>query len=140
VTKLLDEKDVVRLLREVVDKAGGQSAWARQTGVDRVHLNKVLRGKRPLTRTILQVLKLKKVYTATPAAQMKTRRGRLSGRRRGSDGWTDQGIPERVVPNCGKVQPTELGVMKANARNDHAAADIICGACRFVAATLHARK
>jgi DNA-binding phage protein len=86
VTKLLDEKDVLRLLREDVDKAGGQSAWARQTGVDRVHLNKVLRGKRPLTRTILQVLKLKKVYTATPAAQMKTRRGRLSGRRRGSDG------------------------------------------------------
>ena len=75
VTKLLDEKDVLRLLREDVDKAGGQSAWARQTGVDRVHLNKVLRGKRPLTRTILQALKLKKVYTATPAAQMKTRRG-----------------------------------------------------------------
>ena len=71
-TKLLDEKVVLRLLREDVDKAGGQSAWARQTGVDRVHLNKVLRGKRPLTRTILQALKLKKMYTATPAAQMKT--------------------------------------------------------------------
>ena len=72
---LLDENDVLRLLNEVVDRAGGQSAWARQTGVNRVHLNKVLRGKRPLTRTILQALKLKKVYTATPAAQMKTRRG-----------------------------------------------------------------
>ena len=72
---LLDENDVLRLLHEVVDRAGGQSAWARQTGVNRVHLNKVLRGKRPLTRTILQALKLKKVYTATPAAQMKTRRG-----------------------------------------------------------------
>ena len=76
VTKhLLDENDVLRLLHEVVDRAGGQSAWARQTGVNRVHLNKVLRGKRPLPRTILQALKLKKVYTATPVAQMKTRRG-----------------------------------------------------------------
>jgi len=75
VTKLLDEKDVLRLLREDVDKAGGQSAWARQTGVNRVHLNKVLKGKRPLTRTILQALKLKKVYTATSAGATKTRRG-----------------------------------------------------------------
>jgi hypothetical protein len=36
VTKLLDEKDVLRLLREDVDKAGGQSAWARQTRVERL--------------------------------------------------------------------------------------------------------
>jgi plasmid maintenance system antidote protein VapI len=65
VTKLLDEKDVLRLLREDVDKAGGQSAWARQMGVDRVYLNKVLRGKRPLSAKIIQALRLKKVYTAT---------------------------------------------------------------------------
>ena len=64
-TKLLDEKDVLRLLREDVDKAGGQSAWARQMGVDRVYLNKVLRGKRPLSAKIIQALRLKKVYTAT---------------------------------------------------------------------------
>jgi len=31
-------------------------------GVDRVHLNKVLRGERPLSPSILQALKLKKVY------------------------------------------------------------------------------
>jgi phage terminase large subunit GpA-like protein len=49
-------------------------------------------------------------------------------------------FPNVWCPNCGKVQPMELGVMKANARNDHDAADIICGACRFVVATLHARK
>jgi hypothetical protein len=85
VTKhLLDENDVLRAercrggrgiscilsvdrflrLHEVVDRAGGQSAWARQTGVDRVHLNKVLRGKRPFTRSVLQALKLREVYTA----------------------------------------------------------------------------
>jgi DNA-binding phage protein len=62
---LLDENDVLRLLHEVVDRAGGQSAWARQTGVDRVYLNKVLRGKRPISPKILQALKLKKVYAPT---------------------------------------------------------------------------
>jgi len=65
--RLLDENDVLQLLNEVVDRAGGQSAWARQTGVDRVQLNKVLRGERPLSPSILQALKLKKVYTATAA-------------------------------------------------------------------------
>jgi DNA-binding transcriptional regulator YdaS (Cro superfamily) len=62
VTKhLLDETDVLRLLHEVVDKAGGQSAWARRSGVDRATVNQVLRGKLPLPPTIMQALKLKKV-------------------------------------------------------------------------------
>jgi DNA-binding transcriptional regulator YdaS (Cro superfamily) len=62
VTKhLLDENDVLRLLREDVDKAGGQSAWAKRTGTDRPYLNQVLKGKRPIGPTILQALKVKKV-------------------------------------------------------------------------------
>jgi DNA-binding phage protein len=62
VTKhLLDENDVLRLLHEVVDRAGGQSAWARQSGVDRAQLNQVLRGKRRLPPTIIKALRLKKV-------------------------------------------------------------------------------
>jgi plasmid maintenance system antidote protein VapI len=58
---LLDENDVLRLLHEVVDRAGSQSAWARRSGVDRTQLNNVLRGKRRLSPTIIQALKLKKV-------------------------------------------------------------------------------
>jgi hypothetical protein len=55
VTKhLLDENDVLLLLNEVVDRAGGQAAWARQSGIDRTLLNQVLRGKRRLTPTIIQ--------------------------------------------------------------------------------------
>ena len=61
--KLLDESDVLRLLREDVDRAGGQSAWARRSGVNRVHLNKVLNAKRPLTSTIVKALKLKRMFT-----------------------------------------------------------------------------
>jgi DNA-binding phage protein len=75
VTKLLDEKDVLRLLREDVDKAGGQSAWARRSGIERTHLNRVLKGKRPLSPTIVQALKLKRVvaYERKQGATDRTR-------------------------------------------------------------------
>ena len=70
VTKhLLDENDVLRLLREDVDRAGGQSAWARRSGIDRVHLNRVLKGQRPLSPNITQALKLKKVFVAQERKQ-----------------------------------------------------------------------
>ena len=61
-TKLLDESDVLRLLREDVDRAGGQSAWARRSGIDRVHLNKVLNGERPLSPSIVKALHLKGMF------------------------------------------------------------------------------
>jgi hypothetical protein len=69
VTKqLLDENGVLRLLHEVVDRAGGQSAWARRSGIDRTQLNQVLRGRRRLSPTIVQALKLKKVVAYEPLA------------------------------------------------------------------------
>jgi hypothetical protein len=67
VTKhLLDEEDVLRLLREDIDRAGSQSAWARRTGCDRANLNLVLKGKRHLPPTIIKALKLKKVVAYEP--------------------------------------------------------------------------
>ena len=47
-------------------------------------------------------------------------------------------FPNVWCPNCNKVQPMEFATMKANDRNDHDAADILCGECKFVVATLHA--
>ncbi|HZO51753.1 MAG TPA: hypothetical protein VFB63_03505 [Bryobacteraceae bacterium] len=47
-------------------------------------------------------------------------------------------FPNVWCPNCNKVQPMKIAVMKANDRNDHDAADILCGECKFVVATLHA--
>jgi hypothetical protein len=41
---------------------------------------------------------------------------------------------------CGKTQPMMFDVMQANDKNDHDAADIICGECKSIIATLHARK
>jgi DNA-binding phage protein len=60
--KLLNESDVLRLLREEVDRAGGQSAWARRSGIDRVHLNKVMNGERPLSPSIVKALNLKGMF------------------------------------------------------------------------------
>ena len=43
--RVLDDKDVVERLRSSAKKAGGQSAYSRQTGLDRTDLNHTLTGK-----------------------------------------------------------------------------------------------
>jgi ribosomal protein S27E len=40
-------------------------------------------------------------------------------------------------PTCNKMQPMIFDVMKANDKNDHDAADIVCNECKSVIATLH---
>ena len=55
---ILDIKEVVRLLRAEVERAGGQSAWARREGIDRTLLNKVLSGQKPPSNKIIKALKL----------------------------------------------------------------------------------
>ena len=61
--RLLDLQDVLRLLEREVQQAGGQSEWARRTGVNRTILNKMLQGRRPPSPHIIKVLKLKTVVT-----------------------------------------------------------------------------
>jgi DNA-binding phage protein len=60
--RVLDDKDVVERLHSSVNRVGGQSAFARQTGVNRVHLNLVLAGKRLPTSNIIKTLNLGIVY------------------------------------------------------------------------------
>src|ERR1700722_17244409 len=62
--RVFDDKDVVELLHSSVKRAGGQSAFGRQTGVYRTHLNHVLTGKRLPTSSILKSLNLGIVYVA----------------------------------------------------------------------------
>jgi DNA-binding phage protein len=62
--RVLNDKDVVERLHSSVNRAGGQSEFARQTGVNRVHLNLVLTGKRLPTSSIIKVLNLGIVYVA----------------------------------------------------------------------------
>ena len=63
-TRVFDDDDVLKLLHSSVKSAGGQSAFARQTGVDRAVLNHVLTGKRLPTSSILKALNLGIVYVA----------------------------------------------------------------------------
>jgi hypothetical protein len=58
----LEEEDVLRLLIEEVNEAGGQVAWSKKTGVNRSNLNRVLRRHRPLPESILAALQLRVVY------------------------------------------------------------------------------
>jgi DNA-binding phage protein len=60
--KILNEKDVVQLLRQEVAKAGGQTEWYRKTGISRTMINKVLRTQRRPTKAIIKALNLETVY------------------------------------------------------------------------------
>jgi hypothetical protein len=61
--RVLDDDDLVKLLSSRVKSAGGQSAFARQYGLERTYLNRVLSGKKPPRwRSILDALNLRIVY------------------------------------------------------------------------------
>jgi DNA-binding phage protein len=65
----LDNKDVILVLRLEVERAGGQSSWARREGIDRTLLNRVLSGQRPPTKEIIRALKLCNVYSSNDDAR-----------------------------------------------------------------------
>ena len=46
-------------------------------------------------------------------------------------------FPRVWCPSCNKTQPMIFDVMKAKDKNDHDAADIVCGTCKSIIATLH---
>jgi hypothetical protein len=49
-------------------------------------------------------------------------------------------FPFAWCPTCEKLQLVILEVMKADDKNDHDAADIICEECMSVLVTLHALR
>ena len=58
---LLDQKDVVRLLRLEVNRVGSQKKWAKKNGVTPSLISMVLSGDRPLNNKIISALKLRRV-------------------------------------------------------------------------------
>jgi DNA-binding phage protein len=62
--RLFDEKEVLQLLRSEVERAGGQSAWARKSRFDRPMLNKILSGRLSPTKKIIDLLNLCLVYVS----------------------------------------------------------------------------
>jgi hypothetical protein len=54
----LNVQNVIELLRAEIDRVGGQSEWARQTGIERVLINRVLNGHRLPPSTLCRALGL----------------------------------------------------------------------------------
>jgi plasmid maintenance system antidote protein VapI len=60
---VLDEEEIIELLRAAVDREGSQVAFAKRHGVDRIHVNRLLKGKKTnVTDAIARALKLRKVF------------------------------------------------------------------------------
>jgi hypothetical protein len=68
--RVFERDDVVRLLRLEVERAGGQAAWAKETGNSRAVVNKVLHGQRPPTKKIIDALNLRVVFVHEGAADL----------------------------------------------------------------------
>jgi DNA-binding phage protein len=60
--RVLERNDVVRLLRRTVAQAGGQAAWAKETGTNRAVVNKILNGQMQPSKKIIRALKLRMVF------------------------------------------------------------------------------
>jgi DNA-binding phage protein len=59
---VLNDGEVIELLRAAVEREGNQTAFARRYGIERTRLNQILKGKKGVTRGILKALGLRKVY------------------------------------------------------------------------------
>ena len=60
---ILDDKDVILLLKAAVEKEGSVSAFAKRHGLERTNLSNMLSGKRPVSSSLVKVLGLRNVYT-----------------------------------------------------------------------------
>jgi hypothetical protein len=61
---VLDEHEVVRFLRTIVEQEGGQSAFARLHGMPASNVNKILNGRARVTKSVAKALGLRRVYVA----------------------------------------------------------------------------
>ena len=61
---ILDDQDVVLLLRAAIEQEGNQVAFAKRHGLERTHLNAILNGRRIASGSgrIMNVLGLRRVY------------------------------------------------------------------------------
>jgi hypothetical protein len=61
---ILDDKDVRLLLRAIIKREGSISAFSRRHNLELSQLNKMLNGRRPVSRVVVKALGLRKVYVA----------------------------------------------------------------------------
>jgi hypothetical protein len=60
---ILDDSEVVELLKAEIEREGNQVVFARRHGLDRVYVNMVLNRKRRVGEKLIKALGLRKVYT-----------------------------------------------------------------------------
>ena len=58
---ILDDKDVVLLLKAAVEQEVSVSAFAKRHGLERTNLNNMLNGKRPVTSSLVKAMGLQRV-------------------------------------------------------------------------------
>ena len=61
--RVFNDNEVRQLLQAAVKRAGTQVAFAKRYGLDRTHLNQVLKGKSQVGGSLLKCLGLCKAYT-----------------------------------------------------------------------------
>ena len=59
---VLDDKEVVLLLKAAIEQEGSITAFANRHGIERSYLSHVLNGKRPVGGPLVKALGLRKVY------------------------------------------------------------------------------
>jgi hypothetical protein len=59
---VLNDDDVIDLLKVAVKREGGQSAFAKRYDVNRSELNSILKGKRSISARIAKTLGLRRMY------------------------------------------------------------------------------
>jgi hypothetical protein len=68
--RVFDDNEVVKMLHSRVKSTGGQTAFAKQSGIDRTYLNTVLKGRKPPSGpSILDALNLRIVYASVERLQ-----------------------------------------------------------------------
>jgi len=62
---IFDELEVIELLRAAVDREGSQAHFARRHGIDRVQVNRLLKGRKMnVTEAVAKALRLRNVFVA----------------------------------------------------------------------------
>ena len=73
---VLNDDDVVHLLKAAVEREGSQSAFAMRYNVNRTELNSILNGRRRISASVVKALGLRRVYVVEEeATERRTARG-----------------------------------------------------------------
>jgi transcriptional regulator with XRE-family HTH domain len=79
---VLDDDDVVDLLKAAVKREGSQAAFAKRYGIDRTNLSAFLNGRRRISASLAKALGLRRLYVVEKEAKSMARDYVLSPLRR----------------------------------------------------------